>query len=84
MHAIANLVPDLLWRSDAQGEIQWYSERWFEYTGQAPHEALGRGWTAMLHPKDLAETLRCWKEASRARLPYVREHRLRRRDGQYR
>jgi PAS domain S-box-containing protein len=84
MRAVANLVPDLLWRSDIEGEIQWYSERWFEYTGQAPHEALGRGWTAVLHPDDVAESLRCWGNAVRLRLPYVREHRLRRRDGQYR
>ena len=84
MRAVANLVPDLLWRSDIEGEIQWYSERWFEYTGQAPHEALGRGWTAVLHPEDMAESLRCWDNAVRLRLPYVREHRLRRRDGQYR
>ena len=84
MRAIANLVPDLLWRSDAEGDIQWFSERWFEYTGQAPHEAPGQGWTAVIHPEDRAETQRCWSEAARSRLPYAREHRLRRGDGQYR
>ncbi|MDZ5461098.1 ATP-binding protein [Azohydromonas lata] len=84
MRAIANLVPDLLWRSDAQGEVQWYSERWFEYTGQSPQAALGQGWADILHPEDLAETLRQWREASMTGQTYAREHRLRRHDGEYR
>ncbi|NML17134.1 ATP-binding protein [Azohydromonas caseinilytica] len=84
MRAIANLVPDLLWRSNAQGEVQWYSERWFEYTGQSPQAARGQGWADVLHPEDVPETLRQWREASLTGQPYVREHRLRRHDGEYR
>jgi PAS domain S-box-containing protein len=84
IRAIANLVPDLLWRSNMQGDVQWYSERWYEYTGQAPGAAMGHGWCDVVHPQDLADTLRHWKEAANARQPYVREHRLRRHDGEFR
>jgi PAS domain S-box-containing protein len=84
IRAIANLVPDLLWRSDAHGEGQWYSERWFEYTGQDLHAAPGQGWCDVVHPQDLRGTLQHWRKAEQTGLPYVREHRLRRRDGEYR
>ena len=84
MRAIANLVPDLLWRSNARGEVQWYSERWFEYTGQPPQAALGQGWSEVVHPEDLPETLRCWRKAAQTAQPYMRVHRLRRRDGEFR
>ncbi|WP_051244581.1 PAS domain-containing protein [Azohydromonas australica] len=84
IRAIANLVPDLLWRSDAQGEVQWYSERWFEYTGQDLLAALGQGWRDVVHPQDLPQTSQNWREASLTGNPYVSEHRLRRHDGEYR
>jgi PAS domain S-box-containing protein len=84
MRAIANLVPDLLWRSDAQGQVQWYSERWFDYTGMSRPSALGQGWAEIIHPEDLPGTLEHWHEATRLRQPYRFEHRLRRHDGEYR
>lgn len=84
MRAIANLVPDLLWRSDAQGQAQWYSERWFDYTGLPEALALGQGWAGIIHPEDLPATQRQWQAAVRRRRPYRFEHRLRRHDGEYR
>jgi PAS domain-containing protein len=50
--AIANLVPDLLWSSDAGGKTDWYNQRWIEYSGQTPAEALGDGWLEAVHPDD--------------------------------
>ena len=84
MRAIANLAPDLPWRSDAQGNVQWYSERWYDYTGQSPQAALSQGWAGVVHPEDLPRTLQCWREAAQTAQPYMREHRLRRHDSAYR
>ncbi|WP_157271808.1 PAS domain-containing protein [Azohydromonas aeria] len=84
MHAIVSLVPDLLWRSDAAGRVEWFSERWYAYTGQAPHEALGQGWAQVLHPEDRDETLRAWAESLRTGQPLQHEHRLRAGDGSWR
>src|SRR5690606_33652986 len=31
LQAIADLVPDLLWRTDREGLVSWYNERWYAY-----------------------------------------------------
>jgi PAS domain S-box-containing protein len=42
-HAVADLVPDLLWRNGPGGESEWVNRRWTDYTGQALEEASGFG-----------------------------------------
>jgi PAS domain S-box-containing protein len=61
--AIANLVPDLLWRNDTQGLTTWYNQRWFDYTGQTPAEAFDKGWLRAVHPNDQAQSFRTFESA---------------------
>jgi len=82
--AIANLVPDLLWRNDAQGHTTWYNQRWFDYTGQTPAEAVGNGWLAAVHPDDQAQSLRNFRAAVAQGHSLRQEHRLRNTRGEYR
>ncbi len=81
---LADLVPDLLWQSDATGYTTWYNRRWMEYTGQSPAEARGWGWVEVIHPEDREPSLGTYKEAVRTGQPFQRENRIRRRDGVYR
>jgi PAS domain S-box-containing protein len=82
--AVANLVPDLLWSSDATGRATWYNRRWLDYTGQTAEDAQGFGWTAAIHPDDLPASREQLEESLRTGTPLRREHRLRRHDGVYR
>jgi PAS domain S-box-containing protein len=82
--AVADLVPELLWQSEADGSTPWYNARWFEYTGQTPEEAQGWGWTEAIHPDDRPQSLANFHRALERREPLVQEHRIRRRDGTYR
>ncbi|NML16571.1 PAS domain-containing protein [Azohydromonas caseinilytica] len=84
LSTVANLVPDLLWRNDPAGRVEWFNERWYEYTGQARDEGLGERWVELLHPEDRQETQRLWREALAREQTLMREHRLRGRDGAYR
>jgi PAS domain S-box-containing protein len=81
--AIANLVPGLLWRNDAQGRTTWYNQRWFDYTGQAPAEATAHGWQAAIHPADHAPAVRNFEAAVAQGYPLRHELRLRSASGEY-
>jgi PAS domain S-box-containing protein len=81
--AIANLVPDLLWRNDAQGHTTWHNQRWFDYTGQTPAEAAGNGWLQAVHPDDQAQSLRNFQAAVAQGHSLRQEHRLRSASGEY-
>lgn len=50
--AIADLVPDLVWRSEPGGSTTWYNQRWREYPGQSLEQAVGWAWAEAIHPDD--------------------------------
>jgi PAS domain S-box-containing protein len=58
--------------------------QWEAFTGQNPDAAAWGGWLRMVHPDDRREAARAWSEAVQDRKPLVTQHRLRRRDGEYR
>ncbi len=83
--AVADLVPDLLWRNDPTGHTDWYNRRWLTYTGQTLDEAVGDGWLAAIHPDDRARVRATFQAAVDGGAPLRQEHRIRRAaDGAYR
>jgi PAS domain S-box-containing protein len=81
---LANVVPAFVWFASADGKLNFLNERWYEYTGQSPAEALPDGWAETLHPEDAARTAEIWSSALRDGTRYEVECRYRRHDGAYR
>ncbi|HEY7982161.1 MAG TPA: PAS domain-containing protein [Candidatus Eremiobacteraceae bacterium] len=79
--ALANAIPVICWTADAQGWIDWYNNRWFEFTGQTNDEALGWGWQAAHHPDDFLDVMRSWPRSIETGESFEMEFRLRRHDG---
>ncbi|HKP53941.1 MAG TPA: PAS domain-containing protein [Chloroflexia bacterium] len=82
--AIADLVPDILWRTDAQGLTEWHNQRFTEYTGALSKEGHRQDWSSFVHPEDRANTLAKLQAAIAGGEPLVLEERIRGRDGEYR
>jgi PAS domain S-box-containing protein len=82
--AIANLVPDLLWRNDAEGNATWHNQRWLDYTGQTLAEAAGDGWIQAVHPDDQARSVATFQAALASGRPLHQEIRMRNTSGEYR
>ena len=60
---LANAIPQLAWVADKTGYIEWYNERWYDYTGTNLEQMQGWGWAAVHHPDVLAEATARWKES---------------------
>lgn len=82
--AVADLVPDLLWRTDRSGVQRWFNQRWHDYTGQSAKEALADRKGGVVHPRDRATARSGWYAAVTSGEPYRSEYRLRGSDGSYR
>ena len=82
--AVTELVPDFLWRSDSNGQMRWYSKRWYDYTGHEEQQPLGNGWIDAIHPADRAVSRSSWMASVRQGGSYQREHRIRAGNGEYR
>ncbi len=83
-YAVANLVPDLVWKNDAEGKTIWTNQRWTEYTGKSGDEMRDFGWREVIHPDDRERSRARFRESVEMGHPLRQEHRLRRRDGEYR
>ncbi|MCD2323349.1 PAS domain-containing protein [Sphingomonas sp. IC-56] len=80
---IADLVPDLLWRTDAHGRATWFNERWSRYSGQLDEEPLGWGWLDAVHPDDRDVARAEWVRAVADCSTFQQEFRLRGAAGNY-
>ena len=84
LKALTNLVPAFVWFATSDGDIHYFNDRWYQYTGQTEAEALPNGWAATLHPDDRERTAALWADARARGASYGIEMRYRRRDGAYR
>lgn len=81
---VANTSPALIWMSGLDTGCTWFNQPWLTFTGRAMADELGSGWTAGVHPNDLAHCMQIYNESFESRQPFVMEYRLRRHDGEYR
>jgi PAS domain-containing protein len=51
LRQLANNIPQLAWMANADGEVHWYNDRWYEYTGSNPEQMLSRGMGQVRAPR---------------------------------
>jgi PAS domain S-box-containing protein len=73
-----------VWTASPDGQLDWFNERVFDYSGHSEPELKGSGWTRIVHPDDLSLSAHRWGAALASGQPYEMEFRLRRADGVYR
>lgn len=81
---LADTMPQMVWSAAADGSVDYYNARWYEFTGVDIGASDGDGWASLLHPDDRAGTVDAWRHAIETGNLYTFEYRLRYRDGQYR
>jgi PAS domain S-box-containing protein len=82
--ALASAAAQLVWLTNASGEVTEPMPTWQRFTGQSDGEVFGWGWVKALHPEDAPTVVARWTEALKHRSPYRVNYRLRRHDGVYR
>ncbi|MES2918623.1 MAG: PAS domain S-box protein [Pseudomonadota bacterium] len=77
-------LPGMVWTATAAGDTDYHSPQWQAFTGAAPEQLLGSGWSSVLHPEDRPRAQEAWASASATGGHYAIEYRIRRHDGNYR
>ena len=81
---LATSIPQLVFRTRADGERTWGSPQWIEFTGLNLEASVGFGWLDAIHPDDREKTLDAWREAADTGEYYVENRVRRQKDGEYR
>jgi PAS domain S-box-containing protein len=78
-------MPLIVWVTDGAGGVEFFNQRWRDYTGLEldPDNAAAVA-AAVLHPDDAAITMERFGQAMESGTLFLVEHRIRARDGTYR
>ena len=82
--ALVDALPALAWTARADGYIDWYNQRWYQYTGMTPEQIEGWGWQRVHDPAVLPAVLERWRLSIESGRPFEMTFPLRGADGTYR
>jgi len=81
---IINTMPVLAWSAQPDGGVDFFNQRWLDYTGLSLSQARGWGWAKTVHGDDLNRLNDYWRSHIVSGEPGEIEARLRKFDGTYR
>jgi PAS domain S-box-containing protein len=81
---LANSIPQLCWMARSDGEVFWFNQRWYDYTGTAPEQMLGRNREFVHDPAVLPRVLERWQASIASGEPFDMVFPLRGADGVFR
>ncbi len=82
--ALVAASAQIVWVTQPDGTVAADSPSWRGFTGQTYEQWRGDGWLDAVHPDDRDRAAEAWARATRERIVYDVEYRLRRRDGVHR
>ena len=77
-------IPQMTWTNQPDGSVNFYSQRWLDYTGFTLKELQGWGFQSIVHPDDLPDMLLAYQRALETHQTFAHENRFKRHDGTYR
>lgn len=82
--ALVDAIPQLAWIADASGDINWYNQRWYDYTDTDFEQMQGWGWQKVHHPEHVDRVVAKIRLAFESGTPWEDTFPLRSKDGTYR
>ncbi|GAB3193920.1 PAS domain S-box-containing protein [Pontibacter aydingkolensis] len=71
-------IPQMVWTANADGAVDYFNNRWINYTGLSLEESLGpEAWLKVLHPDDVEMALNRWLHSVHTGDYYEIEYRIR-------
>ena len=82
---ILETMPHIAFKANPDGQVTYYNNRYYEYTGLTPEQAHGNGWKPAIHPDMLESVTERWMHAMATGKEYNDSFKIRRAsDGSYR
>jgi PAS domain S-box len=81
---LANSMPQIIWTGDADGNLNYFNQAVYDYSGLTPGQLMTDGWIDIVHPDDREKNIKAWANSIATGKDFLFEHRFRRHDGEYR
>jgi PAS domain S-box-containing protein len=84
LRLLADTIPQLAWAADGGGNVHWYNERWYDYTGTTATSMNALSWEHFYAPEALASARRQWGDSIASGTPFEGTFPIRSAGGAYR
>ncbi len=81
---LAESLPQMIWTCLRDGNTDYLSRQWLDYTGRSEQQQLGQGWLEQVHPDDRVKVQMEWSRVVASGDAFDLSFRVRRFDGVYR
>lgn len=81
---LASSMAQLIWTSDATGNLTYFNQAVYAFSGLNLEQLQDGGWLEIVHPDDREENTSKWMHSIATGEDFFLEHRFRRHDGEYR
>ena len=82
---LAETIPQVVFTTDNEGQINYLNGKWFQFTGQSPNtDPSSDSILDAIHSDDLPSLRSAWKKCRETSAPFYLECRIRGSDGEYR
>lgn len=81
---MANSLPNIVWRTDRELNVEFFNERWYQYTGLTEEQSMGKGWRQSFTEEMLQKMDADWDRAICEKTSYEGEQLVRSQAGEYR
>lgn len=81
IRTLANTFSHLAWMARPNGDIFWFNQMWYEFTGLTPDQSRGQGWSLVLDRDDMSRILAKFLRHLRSGEPWEDTFQIRRHDG---
>lgn len=60
---LAEAMPQIIWTAKPDGNLDYFNQHWFDYTGLTFDQARDWGWKSVVHPDDVQTCVDGWTRA---------------------
>jgi len=74
--SLADAMPQIVWTARADGQVDYFNRRWYEFTDTKPGPITDQTWLAVVHPADRGEFAAAWRACVASGRPHEHEARF--------
>ncbi|MCK7589637.1 PAS domain-containing protein [Subsaxibacter sp. CAU 1640] len=81
---LADSMPQYIWTADPEGNLTYFNQALYDFSGFKQGDLLNDEWVKMVHPDDQENNMKRWMQSVKTGENYLFEQRFRKHNGEYR
>jgi PAS domain S-box-containing protein len=83
LRLMTETIPQQVWTAQPNGLVDYYNQRWCDFTGKTQEQLKTESWEQIIHPEDLPKVEELWAKAVQTGSDYEVETRMLSGSGEY-